>query len=412
MATYVILRWPEPTDLETVEWVLVNGAEEEIVAGPERSQLSDCAARFEQTPIKAYVPSTDVLLLRAPLPEGPIARLQQAVPFVLEDQFAENVENLHFVLSPMRVTDECYSVAVVAHQKIKSWQDRLQAYQLMLDQLLPEVLALPFHEDAWTVFCTQEKAYIRQGIYAGFSIDIDMLTFALERSIENDDEHAFHCPQALYLYTDKQTDVDLASFCESYDIDYHRESQVESLLSFAETGAKEHLNWNLLSGAYRQTTPMTKIRRLWKYAGMLCLVWASVVLGGKLYHIHQLHGEYREYQADVLTLYQEVFPGAQSVNSPRALIGRELAAIGAVQQDLFLPLLTQIGVVLSEHQQIDLQTVNYQNERVTLTLQAPSFAALETLVEALNIFGLQVSQDSAVSQGTLVEARLVIAELN
>ncbi len=60
------------------------------------------------------VPATDVLLTTTILPKMSQSRLQQALPYALEEQLITDVENLHFAIALKQSNDEL-TVAVVAH---------------------------------------------------------------------------------------------------------------------------------------------------------------------------------------------------------------------------------------------------------------------------------------------------------
>jgi len=74
--------------------------------------------------VTVLVPAADVLLLEAPAPIRQRAQLQRAVPYAVEDQLAQAVEDLHFALAP-EAQEGRIGVAVLARSALQRWLARL-----------------------------------------------------------------------------------------------------------------------------------------------------------------------------------------------------------------------------------------------------------------------------------------------
>ena len=72
------------------------------------------------------VPGTDVLLAEPELPVKAGTKLQQVVPYALEEQLAEDIDDLHFAIGKRAADSATTPVAVVAHSLMDEWLDALQ----------------------------------------------------------------------------------------------------------------------------------------------------------------------------------------------------------------------------------------------------------------------------------------------
>jgi type II secretion system protein L len=87
--------------------------------------------------IIALVPAETVLTTSVDLPIKSGARLRAALPFALEEQLAEDVENLHFA-SGRRDDNGLLPVAVVADEQMREWLTTLEAAGIFAEKIIPE----------------------------------------------------------------------------------------------------------------------------------------------------------------------------------------------------------------------------------------------------------------------------------
>ena len=134
MTEYLVIQLGErPSD--PISWIAVDDQ------GTRRGQpgsgtLSDVAPEVGDRQVIVLVPGTEVLTLYVDIPvKG--ARMLAALPYALEDQLAEDVENLHFAAG-VRRGDGRVPVAVVAKEKIRMWLESLQTAGIHPARLIPE----------------------------------------------------------------------------------------------------------------------------------------------------------------------------------------------------------------------------------------------------------------------------------
>src|SRR5690625_1998429 len=165
MRARTIIRLGSEPD-RPVQWLSLDA--EGHPQGPVHSgALADAAEATGGRPAIALLPGFDVLLLSARIPTQSRQKQMRALPFVLEDQLAEDVEDLHFV--PGAREDGALSVAVIDKARLREWLDACKSAGIALTQIQPETLALPRGADEWTVLIEDASFLVRTGTHAGFA---------------------------------------------------------------------------------------------------------------------------------------------------------------------------------------------------------------------------------------------------
>lgn len=102
--------------------------------------LSVLQGRFPGARIRAFM-ADGVNLLRATLPGQRAAALKAALPYALEEQLSQDLDELHIVMGPRR-NDGRISAAVVEQRLLEGWLAQFSAVGLRLEAVLP-VVAVP-----------------------------------------------------------------------------------------------------------------------------------------------------------------------------------------------------------------------------------------------------------------------------
>ena len=97
MADWLLLRLPR-TPQQQATWLVVD-ARGAAAGPPQGGPLSLAAPRAAGRHVIVLVPGAEVLLTQPELPPAKAGKqLQQLVPYALEEQLAEDIEELHFAI--------------------------------------------------------------------------------------------------------------------------------------------------------------------------------------------------------------------------------------------------------------------------------------------------------------------------
>jgi general secretion pathway protein L len=246
------------------------------IAGPgaahswpvENAPLRDALARVGDRRLVVLVPAADVRLLRVSVAARSAAKILQAAPYMLEDQLADDVEDLHFALGP-RLADGSHAVAAVARVRMDEWLAPLRAAQLRPDLLLPELLCLPLHEDgAWSALAEPDQIIVRTGATGGFSCTADDLPLMLQLA---DPERR----QRLRIAVPRGVAADFTRLEWPLELLPGHSSALEALLH----GHAPAQDIDLLQGDYSQTEGARRALAPWRLPAALaagCLLTAGL----------------------------------------------------------------------------------------------------------------------------------------
>src|SRR5256884_98482 len=112
MADWLLLRLPRAAG-EPASWLIADARG--APAGPAQGgPWTLAAARAPGRRVCALVPGADVLLAEPEIPVKAGAKLQQLVPYALEEQLADDIDDLHFAIGKRAGDSARAPVAVVA----------------------------------------------------------------------------------------------------------------------------------------------------------------------------------------------------------------------------------------------------------------------------------------------------------
>lgn len=355
------------------------------------------------------VPGELVLLTSVRIPARQLRQVKQALPYMVEELIADNIEEVHLALPPLSSDqlDEAIPVAVVRHSLLINWLDQLYQYDIHPDRLSPDTLALPWRDHSRALFFNGERLLYRDGLSSGLALGRDQLPDLLALlppsplptpmatvNVSCGSELASELPQ-LSGAVEQALSVEVEA--RSYG-----ESGAEVLATAAARHSDEMIN--LLQGGYRvrhDEEESRSWRRAAAVAGVGLLLYAALAGGGAAWFSWRAG----ELEQRSLALYRELFPGERRVVSPRKQMAAHLS--GGQSGGSVLPLLAQAAAELATAQ---VQELRYRRDsnQLQVQLQAPNLEALDQLKQRLAATGMNVAIDSAAEQDGVTVGRVTI----
>jgi len=387
-------------------WVVTDGSghvQSDSMRGSLEMAVKEAAGRQ----VIAIAPAGDVLLTRVFVPTQNRQRLIKAVPFVLEDQLADDIESLHFALGRRRANGEL-PVAVVARKNMEAWLGGLRGAGLDPEILIPEQLLVPLRDDEWGVLIRDEMALVRTQQHFGFVADRSNLAFLLQTAILEDEENK---PACIRLYKTGEDAVPLPNLAE-LDTDITEETGQEDVIAFLARGFNANEAINLLQGPYGRGTELERSWRRWRPAAALAGLWLLLQGGMGIVEYQRLAKETQRLNQEIEQLYRGLFPEARKMVNARAQMESRLKALRSKPGKAgsgFLSLLTQSGHVLRSTPGVELKGMSYRDGRLDLDIAIGNLQELDGLKKRiLEQPGLDVEIQSAVARDGKVGSRLRI----
>jgi len=159
MADWLLLRLPRIRD-EPASWLVVDARGTPV--GPlESGPLTAAVTRTAGRRVWVIVPGTDVLLAEPEVPVKAGLKLQQLVPYALEEQLADNIEDLHFAIGK-RASDSIRApVAVVARALLDEWLATLRSSGIEPEAIHAESDLLPGNPAHAVVLLEEDAVFVR-----------------------------------------------------------------------------------------------------------------------------------------------------------------------------------------------------------------------------------------------------------
>lgn len=376
----------------------------EVDGHAESGPLERAAEAAKGCHVVALAPAVEVALLSARIPTQSRQRMLKAVPFALEDQLADEIENLHFALG-RRGDDERLAVAVVNKARLQQWIDQATEAGFQLDQIYPEPLALPYEEGAWTVLVEGDRCVVRTGPQSGFGGDADNVSMLVEWALA---EHEGAPPERL-LYYSAEDNIGL----EGAGLPPVEEREFPHTTLLLATSLDERSAIGLRTGEFAAKSARTGFGKGWQVAAGLLVAWALVDTGAAYLRAYALESHRDELWAQTAALYKDAFPsgGMLMQIDPKAQIESRLNALRqqAGGDTGFLKVLAAVAPTLAGDRQIQLSGLNYRNGDLSVEFYAKTLQDVDALKQRLAALqGISVEVERARADGDRVQGQLRI----
>ncbi|HEX7027298.1 MAG TPA: type II secretion system protein GspL [Gammaproteobacteria bacterium] len=406
---------------DTVQWVVIDEA-----GNPEatvrQGSLTEAREFVHQRRVVCAIPGTDVYLDHVNLPSSRSRRkLQQAVPFALEDDLAEDLDDLQFALgreqtmTPAETEDGPSQslinlpVAVINKQRLRAYLDRLAEAGIKPHVMMPDVLAVPYQDNEWSVCIDDKSALVHTRPQAGFACDLENLPFMLEAALNTGDEQKTspaqiriwnHNGAAPPLSVDSEIQVDLI------------EQDTLPVVTLAR-GYKKDQHINLLQGEFSYRQEYGKLLKPWQLPGALLLTLIVVLFTSNFIEYKRLQSQQTELQQNMVDLYRQAFPDARNIPDPKRQMEDKLKEAGAASssESPFLKLLNYVGTEISVNPQIKITSLSFNGNRLDVELSVPELATLDALKQKLDQHtDVATELQSASTEGDTVKGHLRISQ--
>lgn len=395
----------DPTATEA-SWQLIDNTQPVGPVG--RGNLRDAMRPAHHAHVVVLVPTEDVFVNYVELPGKNRQKLLKALPFAVEDQLVEDVENMHFALSPHSINGR-YLVTAVEEKMLDYWQSALRAAGIHVEAMMPDVLALP-GEGAWTVLLEPDRALVRTP-FGMFASDVENLPLLLTNLYQ---QAAADKPDAITVYDCGRANHIATLQALTTDMQFNVQSCAEGVLGVVAKEYSSRDTVNLLQGDYGVERNLKKYFKPWLTAGSLFLVWMAWQLSFNIFNYLKLNSQSTDLDAQVAQVYKAAFPTGKKPSgiSERNDMERRLKELrkqqGAGGGGLS-EMLVQTGPVLKEMQGMNIKSLRYVDGRMDIELSIKSSSELDPLKDRISKqTGLSVEVQQASSKGDQTDVRLQI----
>nr|WP_247664824.1 type II secretion system protein GspL [Pseudoalteromonas sp. MMG010] len=378
---------------DNLTWLVYSPQEQEIIASGElasASELNTLTEKSDNRDVIVLLPSDQVQLKTIPLPTKWNRKLEQALPYMLEEDLACDIDDLHIAIGDPGMIEEQHTinVGITDATWFEQWlevfrENEITAYTVLPDALLlpnsaPDELAGIELNDQWLFKLNDwHIAAVEQSWLAGY-------LSALGNPDVNHYSPVTDFPEAVTLKPQTQDyDLPLALFAKQLP----------------------HVKFNLRQGRYQLKKQGSLWWGYWKSAAIAASIALICSITIKLVELNQLNTQVALSKAQVVDRYQRAFPGTKvRPQLIRSQIKGALAKISGGSDVGFLSLTNELVSVFNQVNEFTPETLRYDNRRGELRLRARAkdFQTFGKVKSILENNGLTVEQGSLNNDGDFV----------
>jgi general secretion pathway protein L len=386
-----------PITNDSYEWLVPN----QLV---QNGSWSDLEKLLNSYRVVLLIPTDDVLLTQVKIPPTNLVRKRLAIPFALEEQLLAPIEELQFAI-PARHDQVPLPVAVVTKAKLREYLVPFEQANLSCAGMTADIFALPYFVNSWSIFIQDANAWIRTGEYSGFTIDSEHLLEWLHRALEEITPEKW--PAEIVCCCSDPNNATAQSLSD-LSIPIQQKVSEGGLLSLV-TQPNFDLPINLLQEKFQPVIQQNPTRKRWYCVLGLAGLWMILLSTHLITKYYTLSHEQKTLETNVTSLYQQVYPNATSIVSPKIRLTRTLQELQSQgNNNSFLNLFATIANTVRQIPDVTITNISFRANAMDLTLQAKNFDALGQAKKQLSSTGLNVSQEYAASQENIINARLRI----
>jgi len=426
---------------DEVSWLIFNTLEQEIIASgvlTHAEQLSDLTEKAQQRIVKVFVPGSDVLLKRLTVPTKSHRAMLSAVPYMLEDELAQDVDELFFAYANIANDNSehnCF-VAITQREQMLLWQSWLDAADINTKSMVPDVLAMPYVDEQWSAIALHPERVssqasqptqiiIRQGEWQGYALDSEAWQFTLQNRIalaqaaeeasdkKNVTKSAIKSDVQGNTALGNELTINAYSALPSLD-DVNQQSAInlvnageELPLALFAQHSQQSNTFNLLQGEFKVKERRSPLLKNWLWAAGFAVCALLLNVGYKSAQLFQLSAQQADIEAQIIKRYQQTFPGAKRVRigTIKSQLSRELSSLGgATEQVGFLSMLAQVQPAFAKVPSLKPESLKFDGKRQELRLQAiaDDYQHFEQFKNALALANVEVKQGAQNNQGEQV----------
>jgi len=421
MAQILVLR-PDSVNTSELDWIVVTDSGVPIGEpghGGKAAAVTEAIGRK----VIGLVPSVDVLRTRADVPVRGTGKILQALPYALEEQLADDIEELHFAAGE-RTGDGEVPVAVVRHDKMDSWREQLAAEEIELAAIYTEGDALGDIPGTAVLLAESGRLTLRDIDGTISTGDVENADALIELWLTNQaqpssDENSEKTPINLLVYATPESHRLLESTIdrvrpalETLDVKILPDGALPRLAAQLATGG----GINLLQARYARRSNYRAFWPAWRISAALLAAFCVILIGYTFVENSQLKRQVAALDSAIESAFRYTFPDVRNLQTDlRNQFDAKLKALGrsprAAAGPGFLDALLSISQAVAGDSGAgsSIQAIDFRGSTVEIRILAPDVEALDRVQKAIAKGGqLQAEIQSANPEGDKVLGRIKI----
>lgn len=352
-----------------VQWLVWSTSQQEVIASGELSswdQLGELTPYAEKRSCIALLPGNECLIKRVEIPKGAARQFDSMLPFLLEDEVAQDIEDLHLTILDKDATHA--TVCGVEREWLKQALDTFREANIIFRKVLPDTLALPLEDQGISALQIDQHWLLRQSNYQAVSINEAWLAMFLQSDwVALDDEEQ---SPTIFSYTALPSD----DVQQQSGIEWQAKPAelVMSLLSQQAITS----GVNLLTGTFKTKSSFSKYWRVWQKVAIAACLLVAVIVTQQVLKVQQYEAQAEAYRTESERIFRSVLPGKQRIPTvsylKRQMNDEAKKYGGSGDGDSLLGWLALLPETLGQVKAIEVNSIRYDGNRSEVRLEAKS----------------------------------------
>ncbi|HEV7612553.1 MAG TPA: type II secretion system protein GspL [Steroidobacteraceae bacterium] len=407
----MLLRLPPPGQEET-EWLVIDESLDSATTR-QRGSLTLAAAVSRTGKVVALAPATQILLAEPELPPGSGLKLARAVPFALEEQLTEDIDQMTFAIGRRRQGGGT-PVAAVSRAVLEGWLSDLKAAGLEPLLMYPDISLMPENPGQTVLWLEKARLAVRRPGALPFAVELSPVSEALVVAgvIPDplDTTADLKVPESAILYVTREdwahSQTEFERLAEKFD-SLKVQLLPDGALPWLARGLQGTEAVNLLQGDFARATDFGARWSRWRTAALLAAAFFVLHLAAQALQIHQAKRETAALDGQIAGVFSTAMP-AETMRDPRRQMQTRLERIhkSGASPEYFLRALKVLSGALAVTPKTEIDALSYRDDSVDLKARAPSLAALSQLSQYMSKQGMTAEIQSSTPVAGGVEAHI------
>nr|WP_275666150.1 type II secretion system protein GspL [Vibrio sp. Isolate23] len=388
-----------------IQWLVWSESQKEVIASGElqdHQDLAELANYAEGRQVVVLVSAANLVLTQLDVPAGANRQFDSMLPFMLEDDVAQDVDELHFTVLA-KEAGQAYVCGIDYHW-LESILADMQQLGLVVRKVMPDALALPLDDNYGLSAVELDGQWlVKKGQFSGVSVEPTWLPLLVQSDWVKQGED----------YLPLQAFSPLPELPYSDGQEWRNEEPQLVMQLLAEQAVKSKTN--LLSGEFKPKSSWGRHLKVWRKAAIAAGVLIAVLSVDNWLQIQSAETQANAYRQESERIFRQMTNKNKipTVTYLKREMEREESRLsGGGSGDSVLEWMVKMPQVMKQVPGLKLTSFKYDSTRGEVRLQAQSndFQTFEKARELMSsqftVEQGQLSKSGALVNGTFVLKRL------
>jgi general secretion pathway protein L len=416
VADWLLLRLPR-TPAGLASWLIASAGGAPLAATASGA-LADAVPAAIGRRVCVLVPGSDVLLAEPELPLKSGVKPQQVVPYALEEQLAEDIDALHFAIGKRAADSTRTPVAVVSRTLMEEWLAALTAAGLKPECMYADSELLPVNPSQSVALLEEDAVFVRVPGTSPVCLPADALAEALHlaaappAAAAGDATEPGAAAGGLIFYSGTgEWSAHSAQVEAARDRFVSLKVQLlgDGPLALFAQQLPATTAVNLLQGTYAPKGSSAVGFPAWRVAALLLVCLIGLHVAGKAAELRLLKARERAADSALCDTFHTALPGRPCTGDLRQQMEDRLRVVrGSGGANGLLGALQALAQARTAAPGTSVQSLNFHDGGLEMTLNAPDAASLNRLSEQLRNNGWQSNLIGGNTVGNAYQGRVQI----